>query len=126
MPPDVDPGNDSATAVILASNPPPHISAASVDKPLLWPPDHRMAAVTVSYNVADHCGTGTCVLTVSSNEPDNGRPEWEVLDAHHVLLRAARNGHGSGRVYTITVKCTDSTNNSSARTVAVTVPHNQN
>lgn len=125
LPPDVDPSNDSSTAVILASNSPPHMSAASIDKPVLWPPNHQMVAVTVNYDVADKCGTDTCVLTVSSNEPNNGTSEWEIVDAHHVLLRADRNRHGSGRVYTINIKCAGSVNNSLARTVTVTVPHDQ-
>ena len=33
-------------------------------------------------------------------------PDWEVIDAHHVLLRAERAGNGSGRIYTITVTVT--------------------
>lgn len=126
LPPDADPSNDSATALILASNPPPRMSAVSIDKPVLWPPNRQMVAVTVNYNVADHCGIDACALTVSSNEPNNGTSEWEIVDAHHVLLRAERNGHGSGRVYTITIRCTNSANNSSVRTVTVTVPHHQN
>jgi hypothetical protein len=37
-------------------------------------------------------------------------------------LAATRNGASGGRVYTITVQCTDAAGNSSTRTVAVTVP----
>ena len=32
----------------------PAITSASVDKPLLWPPEHQMVDVLVSYQVADH------------------------------------------------------------------------
>jgi hypothetical protein len=69
-------------------------------------------------------------LTVSSNEPVNGTgdgntsPDWEVIDAHHVRLRAERAGNGDGRTYTISITCTNDTNGlSSTKTVTVLVPH---
>jgi hypothetical protein len=40
-------------------------------------------------------------------------------------LRAERSGTGSGRVYTITVQCTDAAGNSTTKTVTVTVAHDQ-
>ena len=130
-PVDADATNNSATAAVTASNPPPVISGISVDKPVLWPPNNQMVAVTVNYTVKDNCGDDACVLTVSSNEPVNGvgdgnaSPDWQIVDAHHVLLRAQRSGTGTGRVYTITITCTDSANNSTVRTTTVTVPHDQ-
>jgi hypothetical protein len=66
------------------------------------------------------------VLTVSSNEPpvDDKEPEWVVVDAHHLQLRAERLGSGAGRTYTITITCTNDTNKqSSTQTVTVLVPH---
>ena len=87
-----------------------------------------MANVTVNYTVTDNCGTPDCVLTVASNEPANGlgdgntASDWEIVDAHHVRLRAERSGKGTGRIYTITVTCSDSIDNSSAQTVTVKVP----
>jgi hypothetical protein len=90
-----------------------------------------MVNVTVSYTAADNCGQVTCVLSVTSNEPVNGTgdgdtaPDWEIVDAHHVRLRAERSGNGNGRIYTIAITCTDGAQNSSSRTVTVTVPKNQ-
>jgi hypothetical protein len=71
-------------------------------------------------------------LTVSSDGPVNGTgdgntsPDWQVIDAHHVLLRAERSGNGSGRTYTINITCTNDTNKlSSTKMVTVFVPHDQ-
>jgi uncharacterized repeat protein (TIGR01451 family) len=126
--PDLNADNNSTTASVLASNPQPVITGASVDRPVLRPPNHEMVDVTVSYNVTDNCGTTNAKLTVTSNEPLNGSgdgnvaPDWEVLDAHHVRLRAERSGDGNGRIYTITITATDSAGVSSSQTVTVTVP----
>jgi YVTN family beta-propeller protein len=109
----------------------PSITDTAVDKPALWPPNHKMVDVTVSYSSSDNCGAITCWLSVTSNEPEDGTgdgdtaPDWEVIDAHHVRLRAERAGTGNGRIYTITITCTDSTGNSSTQTVTVSVPKNQ-
>jgi hypothetical protein len=128
--PDDNPDNNSATASVFASNPPPEISNASVDPPVLWSPNHKMVDVTVSYDVTDNCGPISLKLTVASNEPEEGdgdgdtSPDWEVLDEHHVSLRAERSGIGDGRIYTITITAADSAGGSSSQTVTVTVPHN--
>ena len=76
--------------------------------------------VTVNYTVTDNCGSNTCTLSVSSNEPLNGTgdsdtaPDWEIVDAHHVRLRAERAGTGAGRIYAVTITCRDSAGNSSS------------
>lgn len=131
--PDPDQMNNSATATATASNPPPTVTGAAADPSSLWPPNHRMVNVTVSYNVTDNCPLppGSCTLSVTSNEPvlghgsGNTSPDWIVLDDHHVLLRAEREGGGNGRIYTITITCTDSGGNSSTEEVEVTVDHDQ-
>jgi len=108
----------------------PVVSPATVDKSVLWPPNHQMELVTVNYTATDNCSVD-CVLTVTSNEPVNGlgdgdaSPDWEVIDAHHVRLRSERSGSGNGRTYTITVTCTDPAGNTVVRTVTVKVPRSQ-
>ena len=98
---------------------------------VLFPPNHKFVNVTINYSVTEPC-SNTCVLTVSSDEPVNGTgdgntsPDWQVIDAHHVLLRAERTGNGPGRTYTISITCTNDTNKlSSTKTVTVFVPHDQ-
>jgi len=128
-PPDSDLSNNSATTTITASNPPPVISNEVVSTPVLLQRNHKLTDVTVSYTVVDNCGPLTNALSVSSNEPINGlgdgdtAPDWEIIDANHVRLRAERSGRGAGRVYTITITSTDSAGNSSSKAVFVTVPH---
>src|SRR5215831_16244303 len=111
--------------------PAPVINGLSTNPEVLWPPNHKMIPVKVNYTVTDPC-PNTCVLTVSSNEPINGigdgntSPDWEVIDAHDVNLRAERSGPGSGRIYTITLTYTNDTNKlSTTQKVNVVVPHDQ-
>lgn len=108
----------------------PAITHASVNDPVLWPPNHEMVEEKVSYNVAGDCDPAPrCVLAVASNEPVDGvgggdtAPDWTVLDATHVLLRAERAAGGGGRIYTITITCTDLSGATASAAVTVTVPH---
>jgi hypothetical protein len=111
---------------VIFDETPPTITDVSANPSVLWPPNHKLVDVTVDYNVTDNCPLSptSCTLSVTSNEPPNGT-DWIILDAHHVQLRAEREGNGDGRVYTITITCTDSGGNSSDEQVEVTVPHDR-
>jgi uncharacterized repeat protein (TIGR01451 family) len=128
-PSDPDTSNNTSTATTTVSNPPPTITGVSVNVPRLWPPNHKMTDITVDYAVSDNCGAVNTSLSVTSNEALNGTGDgntsidWIVVDAHHVQLRAERDGGGTGRIYTITIKATDSAGNTSTQTVTVAVPH---
>jgi hypothetical protein len=94
------------------------------------PHHHKMRDVFVSYDVTDNCGTPTTSLSVTSNEPVNGlgdgntAPDWEIVSANQVRLRAERSGTGNGRIYTITITAADSAGGSSSQILTVSVPHN--
>jgi hypothetical protein len=110
----------------------PVVSQPTNNPSVLWPPDHQMINVTNSYTATDNCPGLNCVLTVSSNQPINGlgdgdtAPDWQVIDAHHVLLRSERSGKDkNGRTYTITTTCTDAANHVVTKTSTVFVPHSQ-
>jgi YVTN family beta-propeller protein len=112
----------------------PVITDATVDKQEIWPPNHKMVTIAVNYDVSDNCDPAPSVvslLSVTSNEPVDGTgdgdtsPDWEIVDSHHVRLRAERSGGGSGRIYTITITCTDSSGNASTQSLTVLVPHNR-
>jgi len=99
----------------------PVITGAFASPDVLWPPSHTFADVTINYTETSNCPS-TCTLSVTSNEP--GPDEWIIVDAHHVQLRAERNGNGSGRVYTITITCTNA-GGTTTQAVTVLVPHDQ-
>jgi len=126
--PDPNSTNNSSMAMTRVSNPPPVITNVSVSQPVLWPPNHQLEDVAVNYDVTDNCGLLTTSLSITSNEPVNGTgdgdtsPDWEVVDAHHIRLRAERAGNGNGRIYTVTITSTDSAGGSSRQTVTVLVP----
>ena len=118
--------------VTVVDTTPPNIEGLSASPNVLWPPNHKMVSVNLSISVTDHCDPAPIcqIIQVTSNEPEDGlgngdkAPDWEITGNLTVKLRAERSGTGSGRIYTITVVCTDADGNSSTETVNVTVPHN--
>ncbi len=104
---------------------PPAISDPSATPAVLQPPNNQMVDVTIGYGLLENCA-GSCSLSVSSNEGVNGpsdgssSADWEVVDAHHVRLRAKCSGNGW--VYTVTITCTDTSGNTGMRSVTVQVP----
>ena len=109
---------------------PPIIMNLNEDYEPLWPPNHQMVEVFIDYEIFDNCPTTTEIL-ISSNEPENGigdgdqYPDWEVIDEHHVLLRAERSGKGNGREYYINIKVYDGSMNYAEEQVTILVPHNR-
>lgn len=112
---------------------PPVIETVAVSPNQLWAPNHKMVPATVVTTVTDNCDPmPQCLITgVGSNEPINGlgdgntAPDWVITGAGTVDLRAERSGKGGGRIYTITVTCTDACGNASVGTTSVTVQHNR-
>ena len=125
------PGNNSKTALTTVDPTPPSINGLSANPASLWPKNHKMRDVAINYTATDTCGGVNCQITnITSNEPINGTgdgdtsPDWEFVDANNVRLRAESAGGGVGRIYTITVTCTDAAGNSTTKTVEVHVGHN--
>ncbi|TAL44402.1 MAG: CHRD domain-containing protein [Chitinophagaceae bacterium] len=109
---------------------PPVILDLNADPNILWPPNHKLRNIPVNYTSTDNCpGPITCQITVTSDEPVNGyadgntAPDWVIIDDHQIKLRAERAGNRDGRVYTITVSCTDQYGNTGTATTTVNVPH---
>jgi hypothetical protein len=63
-------------------------------------------------------------LSVDSDDPD-AASDWEVVDAHHVRLRAKRSPRALDRVYTITITAKDMQGNLASEKVTVGVPHHK-
>jgi hypothetical protein len=118
--------------VTVEDTEPPGIGHLRATPAVLWPPNHKMREVAIEYDVADNCPGVTCALSVASGEPakcdddaDDEAPDWAIVDAKHVWLRAERSGQGKGRTYTITATCTDGAGNTATGSTAVVVPHDQ-
>jgi len=110
----------------------------------LWPPNHQMVEITPTISVTDNYDRFPDIklYSVESSEPDDAVGEGDghttqdvqitqVWDSKQykmidkILLRAERDGKGSGRIYTITYTATDFSGNSSEASTTVTVPHDK-
>ena len=104
------------------------IDSLTATPAVLWPPNHKMVPVSVKVSAHDSCGTSppVCkIISVSSNEPikPTNSTDWKLTGDLKVKLRAERQRKGSGRVYTLTVLCSNGA--SAMDMVTVTVPHDQ-
>ena len=108
---------------------PPEL-AVSVSPNVLWPPNHKYVAVQATFTATDDSDPDPTVrlLTVTSNERDNGLGDGDMSDDvvivgnDSILLRAEGAGTGTGRVYTITYAAIDASGNSTTQSATVTVP----
>ncbi len=108
----------------------PVISDVLINLDTLWPPFHAYRGISIPYKVTGDCKCGTITnwLTVQSNEPQTGTgnldlaPDWQISDEHHVKLRAERDDHGNGRVYSITIHSKNSTGHEATHELKVVVP----
>jgi hypothetical protein len=118
-------------AVTIVADAPPVIASLRASPNVLWPPNHKMRKIQLAVEASDACGSVTSrVVSVRSSEPPRNMGkgdvpgDWVMGPGMSLSLRAERMGKSkAGRVYTITVECTDNAGNSSQRTVTVTVPH---
>ena len=131
---DPDGESDSTEVTItVADTTAPSIDAVSVSPSVLWPPNHKMVPATVTVSASEHCSGGaTCTITsVSSSESANASgdgntsSDWEITGDLTLNVRSERAGGGSGRVYTVTVTCTDGAGNATTKTVTISAPHSQ-
>ena len=111
----------------------PTFDQMKVAPSVLWPANHKYVDVTATVAVSDNFDPSPVVtlVSVASNEPDNGDDDGDtvndiiVVDKYHFKLRAERSGIGTGRIYTITYKVTDACGNVTTQAVTVTVPLSQ-
>ena len=108
----------------------PTIASVSATPNVLTTRNHELVPVAVAVSASDGCGDGLrCrIVSVTSNEAVAGLwkgdvgPDWQITGDLTVNLRAERSPKGDGRVYTITVECTDASGNRATSTVTVVVP----
>lgn len=128
---DKDASDSCEATVTVVDEEPPVISSVTARPNQIWPPNNKMVPVNVSVNATDNCDSTCRTISVTSNEPVKGKgygnkaPDWKIVNASKVKLRAERSGKGNGQVYTITVECSDSSGNSSTEITTVAVPHDK-
>ncbi|HET8945498.1 MAG TPA: hypothetical protein VFQ07_00810, partial [Candidatus Polarisedimenticolia bacterium] len=134
-------GDTSSTGktITVADTSPPEFSLAA-SPAVLWPPDHRLVPVRLTWSARDACsGQVTVRLAgVVSSEPDDapgtsdGRTLGDIADAaigtgdDVVLLRAERAAGGPGRVYTVRFVATDAAGHVTTGESVVAVPSSRN
>jgi hypothetical protein len=134
-----DPSGNAAeclTNVTVRDTIPPDIAAHSTPD-VLWPPNHKMAEVSVAISASDACDPNVAIelFEALSSEPDDAKgggdghtladvqdADLETLDSE-VSLRAERDGTGSGRVYSLRYRAVDFSGNQASVSAEVRVPH---
>jgi len=114
--------------VTVVDTTPPTIVSITASPNNLWPPNHKMADVTltvIATDLVDPAPTSH-IVSVSSNQADNSNgdgnttTDFIITGPLTLQLRAERDDN-SDRVYTITIATSDSTGNTASGTVTVTV-----
>ena len=123
------------TSITVADTTPPVVTVQATPA-FLWPPDHTMRPVHFTVLAVDACDPSPVVLlqSVSSSDPDDapgrsdGATTGDVQGAIagtpdlDVLLRAERDGRGSGRTYGARYLSTDASGNVGTGVGVVVVP----
>lgn len=121
-------GSCTTTFTVVDVTPPMFLDI-SVTPNVLNNANRAMTPVTVSVRTKDNCDSAPVsrILSITSDEPvtghaDNTSPDWVVGTGLTGQVRAECVKKGDGRLYTITVICTDASGNSSTATTTVLVP----
>ena len=128
------------------------VVTASPSISCIWPPNHKMVAVTISGSASDASGIAAIQgFTITSNQKDDTKGDGKSTGDCHgkdgytspaaftdsitvdsdgnfsfdVKLRAERQGNGQDRVYTVSFTVVDEFGNSTPVSTTVCVPHNQ-
>jgi hypothetical protein len=112
----------------------------------LWPPNHKLRDVTISFNNANEGDTLTLSVDSVTNSEDpqsgsNAKHEPDVVGVPAsdigtatadpatvtIQLRSERSGKSKpdGRIYTINVSCATTSGGPDTATLTVTVPHDR-
>lgn len=135
---DNDGANDTHTmAVTVEDSSPPVITVPDLATDCLWPPNNKMFLFELGEDViaqaTDSCAGAVSVevVSVSSNQPDNGCGSGSaspdvVFGAGAFCLRAERaGGNKLGREYTVLLAATDAAGNTTTHPVIIRVPHSK-
>ena len=122
-------GDDTVTVTVEdpPDMTPPIISSVTANPTVMWPPNHEFWPITISVTATDDFDVPVCrVVSVTHSEAIDGNgdgstdPDWDFTSTMAdefqegpltVLMRSERAEAGSGRYYSVTVECSDSTGN---------------
>lgn len=118
-------GNKASAAqkITVVESAPPVISNPSVEGQLSAGAN-QLVPVTLTYTASGSCPlpVNACKLGVTPVEPASGSAaDWEILDDHHLKLRAGSGSRAIARKYTVTVTCTNAAGNTSTARTDVSV-----
>jgi len=124
----------TCTTVTIVEDAEPPVVTCEVQQSTLWPPNHKMADVGLSFTAEDAYDPGPLAMAIAvlsdehpALEPGAGGdghcPDASIGDDSSVSLRKERSGEGDGRVYTIVVSAMDAVGNVGTCEVTVDVPH---
>ena len=118
------PVTESGEFQVVQCDNPPILALLSAAPNVLWPPDHRMVPVELTVTTSGGCGDVSCrIASVTSSEPTNRNGgNWTITGDLTLNLRAEHLDQGPGRIYAITVRCTDTFAHRAEGTVNVAVP----
>ena len=119
--------------VTIADTIPPTITAVHASPGALWPPNHKMVAVTFTVDATDLCDTSPVsrIIGIQSSEPGDltgGRratSDFAITGDLTADLRSERVGGGDGRTYDVRIACRDGAGNEAQAIAAVRVAHDQ-
>jgi hypothetical protein len=117
---------------LAPANQPPVCTLAQASPALLWPPNHKLAAVSI-VGVSDPDGdpVSLTITAITQDEPTNGLgdgdtcPDGFGVGQSQAQVRAERSGLGNGRVYRIAFTASDGKGGSCTGSVTVGVPHDR-
>ena len=123
-------------AVVVEDTTPPEITLA-LSPTTLWPPNHKLYAITAAIQVRDICDANPQVTLLSavSDEPDDATGDGHTsndvqgadvgTDDRKFQVRAERKGNGDGRIYTVRYQAEDDSGNTTPAEGTVSVAKSQ-
>ncbi len=111
----------------------PPVVTLSVTPDVIFPPNHKMIAITPTVTATDNLDPNPLVelVGVTMTEPDDGQGDGHTVDDVQVtpdgqiFVRAERSGRDGSRVYTITYRAIDAAGNVAFASANVLVSRSQ-
>ena len=121
-------GNSTTGNVSLsvADNAAPVVKSISATPSILWPPNNKILNVKVAVGAVDNCDSAPVskIISITSNQKVDA-DDIQITGNLTANLEASRDPDNGARIYTITVRTTDASGNSTITTTTVTCPKSQ-